>query len=270
MARRRLQILGQPLDLDVTLETKTPPAVGSDGQQPNIAALFEAAAMISGSVSEIVRGRERAAGRSVSCKEACAACCHHLIPISAVEAVLLAKTIASLPLTQRHAVTKRFEQAVQRMEKGGLLEPGATGRAALRSPALKDGESSWDATSRRYRELSIPCPLLEQQRCSVYAQRPLVCREYAVTSPRERCAHPRSEGVVAVIRPVRMSEVLADTVTAASSPGSAPIASIPLALTLEWAIHHGASLTLEADPDTLARTLLDLVEVEEEEEATDV
>jgi Fe-S-cluster containining protein len=37
----------------------------------------------------------------------------------------------------------------------------------------------------------MPCPFLEDESCSIHPDRPLVCREYLVTSPAELCAGPR-------------------------------------------------------------------------------
>ena len=38
-----------------------------------------------------------------------------------------------------------------------------------------------------YFKPQIPCPFLEDESCSIYAERPFVCREYLVTSPAENC-----------------------------------------------------------------------------------
>ena len=46
--------------------------------------------------------------------------------------------------------------------------------------------------------LGIPCPFLEDESCSIHPARPLVCREYLVTSPAELCAGPAQEGVTPV------------------------------------------------------------------------
>ncbi len=250
MARRRLHVLAQPLDVEATIDR---------GDTENLVA---AARVISDAVRERVRGRERAHGRSPSCREACAACCQQLVPISSVEAVHLGRVVDALPEPRRSAVKKRFDAAIRRLVDAKLLDRGST--SSMRAPAAKEGESAWDALSRRYRELAIACPLLEDRRCSVYADRPLVCREYEVSSPPASCAHPRSEGVVALPRPVRMSEVLADTLRALA-PDPERTTSIPLVLALSWASAHSGELdaALQRDGATIAQTLLDMIDVEE-------
>ena len=55
--------------------------------------------------------------------------------------------------------------------------------------------------STGYFALGVACPFLEEESCSIHAERPLVCREYLVTSPAERCAGPAQEGVTPVAVP---------------------------------------------------------------------
>jgi hypothetical protein len=52
-----------------------------------------------------------------------------------------------------------------------------------------------------YFALGIPCPFLEEESCSIHPDRPLVCREYLVTSPAELCSGPVQEGVTPVAVP---------------------------------------------------------------------
>jgi Fe-S-cluster containining protein len=252
MPRRRLQVLGQPLDLEATIVA------------PSVGALFEAGRGISEQFTDHVRKRELARGHTTSCHEGCSACCEHLVPISTIEAVHLSSVVDTLPEPRRAAVKRRFTDVASRLRKAGMLDPDR--RSALRAPAVREGESLWDATSRRYRELALPCPFLEARRCSIYEDRPLVCREYAVTSPPERCAHPRSEGVVALPRPVRMSEVLADTMRGLLPPDAEDATSIPLALTLWWVEAHGAAVrsTLATAGSDVGQLVVDMIDVEDD------
>ncbi len=54
----------------------------------------------------------------------------------------------------------------------------------------------------------IPCPFLEEERCSIYSIRPLICREYMVTSPPEHCFDPATLKAVPVRLPLYFSRVL--------------------------------------------------------------
>ncbi len=44
-----------------------------------------------------------------------------------------------------------------------------------------------------YFRRAVACPFLEAERCSIHADRPLACREYAVTSPAAACSFPRAD-----------------------------------------------------------------------------
>jgi hypothetical protein len=60
----------------------------------------------------------------------------------------------------------------------------------------------------QYFNLVIPCPFLEDNSCSIYAERPLRCREYLVTSPAINCNSPTKDTVELVDFPVLASQIL--------------------------------------------------------------
>jgi len=123
------------------------------------------------------------AGRAISCRKGCGACCRQLVPISRSEGERLRDLIEAMPAERRAAVERRFADAAGRIERAGLASP--QGRS--------DREMSLG-----YFALGIACPFLEDESCSIHAERPLVCREYLVTSPAELCAGPAQEGVTPV------------------------------------------------------------------------
>jgi Fe-S-cluster containining protein len=152
-------------------------------------------------------------------------------------------------------IRARFDAAVTRMEELGLLDASAPrGRHALRVEAAS-GKSAWDEVSRRYFEARIPCPFLEDERCSVYEHRPMVCREYRVSTPPEWC-ETLDERRIAIERPVHMGEALA---TATSAILGLEPRSIPLALVLEWIEVHGAELEAVGDGETMFWALVKAV-----------
>jgi Fe-S-cluster containining protein len=212
-------------------------------------------------ISQIAVEQVEAEGLHVSCKIGCAACCRHLIPISAVEAVSLAAVVAAMPRERQAEARARFAAAALRLEKAGLLgEKTTKGREALVSNAASapGGESPWENVSRRYFELQLACPFLVDEGCGIYEDRPLTCREYQVTTPAVLCDELSSRAV-AVPRPARMSEVLSDAANAllgAKSP------MIPLVLALEWASARGAPLRRLKDGEAMFWSLLEQMETE--------
>ncbi|NJD09034.1 MAG: YkgJ family cysteine cluster protein [Gemmatimonadetes bacterium] len=166
-------------------------------------------------------------GRTVSCSKGCGACCRQIVPISALEARHLAQLIDELPAPRRAVIRERFAAARQRLEAAGLL------------PQLQDTSliAAADAVDfgLRYFAVGVPCPFLEAEACSIYEERPIICRQYLVTSPPACCAHPTRE----TIAPVPVIGSVAAALRALSAPpGATNSAWVPMVLAPEWAADH--------------------------------
>jgi len=206
--------------------------------------LLPAAREVSGMLTGAALEKVRAEGKTVSCRAGCGACCRQLAAISIVEAEALAELVAALPAERQAVIRARFAEAVRRLEEAGLLD--ATDRRGDRAPVARNPggvEAGVQDVARRYFALQIPCPFLEDESCSIHPERPMVCREYHVTSPAERCAHLFQVAVDRI--PVRgpMGEALMRT---AHRAANIPLGTIPLVLSLEWSEAHGASLAHKA------------------------
>jgi Fe-S-cluster containining protein len=130
-----------------------------------------------------------AQGQSVTCGCGCDACCRHLVMLGEAEALGLLRTLHALPEDHLGRVRARFRAGLERLESAGLTpdlytaftrEVHDTGRLGQMQAA--------------YWELGIPCPFLEHGACSIYAERPLICRQYAMTSPPAACRTPFNAG----------------------------------------------------------------------------
>ena len=91
----------------------------------------------------------------VGCKEGCAYCCYQCVAVTIPEALLVAAHLADPEDPRRRAVLARAET---------IAEQSATER-------LRPGR---------------PCPLLVNDRCSVYEDRPLMCRS-VIAGDAEQC-----------------------------------------------------------------------------------
>lgn len=137
---------------------------------------------LQGLVNEVVGAAE--ADRAVSCRKGCGACCRQLVPISRTEGEALLALVEAMPRERRKAVRARFAAAEAAIGGAGLAD--------------RAGRSDRDL-SIAYFALGVPCPFLEEESCSIHRDRPLVCREYLVTSPAELCAAgPAQDGVTPV------------------------------------------------------------------------
>ncbi len=140
---------------------------------------------LQGLVNEVVDTAEAAekaeTGRTVSCRKGCGACCRQLVPISRTEGEGLLDLIEAMPAARRGEIERRLAAAEAALREAGIAERG--GRT----------DRQWSVA---YFAARVPCPFLEDESCSIHADRPLVCREYLVTSPPELCAGPVQDGVV--------------------------------------------------------------------------
>jgi Fe-S-cluster containining protein len=172
-----------------------------------------------------IAGREaQTLGRTVRCGPGCGACCRQLVPIAPVEALALRRTIEGLEPDHRARVLARFSEAQERLAQTGL-------GPRLGATLAQEGEA---AGSRRtlglaYFALSLPCPFLEEESCSIHPDRPLACREYLVSSDPAHCARPDADSVAVLEMPRRLS-VLLSRLSESEIPGLRPWVPLTLAL----------------------------------------
>ena len=139
---------------------------------------------LQGLVNAVVDAAE--AGKTISCRKGCGACCRQLVPVSRTEGERLLQVVEAMPSEGREALLAKFAAAETAIEVAGLKE--------------RQGRSDREL-STAYFALGVPCPFLEDESCSIHPERPLVCREYLVTSPAALCAGSKQEGVTPVAVP---------------------------------------------------------------------
>jgi len=145
-------------------------------------------------VTEVAVAKVEQQGRRVSCAKGCAACCRQMVPITPTEARQLAAVVDAMPPDRAATLRERFANTRATMAAVDLPPRGHpdTDKAAYRAFGL-----AWIAQS-------VPCPFLEDESCSIHPLRPLVCREYLVTSPPAACATIGSGDVQMVPIPLRV------------------------------------------------------------------
>jgi len=124
-----------------------------------------------------------------------------MVPLSIFEAEALSAWISSLPESRQRDLAQRFHLGLQKLAAAGLID--------------RMVNEDWLAITESARQLAldylyqgVPCPFLEDESCSIHAMRPLICREYLVSSPPEHCADPANLQVSPVILPLNFSRVL--------------------------------------------------------------
>lgn len=139
------------------------------------------------------------AGRAVTCAKGCDACCRQVVPISPTEARHLHAVVEAQPPERAAVLRERFERVRTHMLQH-VPQPDASDDKAARYRFAM----AW------YRQ-HMDCPFLEDGACSIYADRPITCREFMVTSPVAGCEALDREQIVPLTRAVSVSSVLALT-----------------------------------------------------------
>jgi Fe-S-cluster containining protein len=171
-----------------------------------------------------------AAGHSITCRKGCGACCRQLVPISALEARELVKLVERMPEPRRSQVKARFAAARRRLESElpdlmpQLLHPQDFPPEAVRG------------LEERYFPLGIACPFLEDESCSIHADRPIACREYLVVTPVEYCAASDSSKVRALSPPG--GPIYAGIAAAERTPGGNRVGWVHLVLSPDFVAEH--------------------------------
>jgi Fe-S-cluster containining protein len=185
---------------------------------------------LQGLVNAVVAAAER--GRAISCRKGCGACCRQLVPISRTEGERLLGVIEAMPRERRGEIKRRFAAAEAALAPAGFgAEDGRTDRER----------------SIAYFAAAVPCPFLEEESCSIHPERPLVCREYLVTSPPELCAGPQQDGVTPVPVP-KLS-------LAARKLQDEKDAWFPLAMLMAWSRSRPGSGSRRKGPEWIQRFL---------------
>jgi Fe-S-cluster containining protein len=185
---------------------------------------------LQGLVNAVVGAAEM--GKVISCRKGCGACCRQLVPVSRTEGERLLQVVEAMPADRREAVKKRF----------------AAAEAAIAAAGLKERRGRTDRElSTAYFALRVPCPFLEDESCSIHPERPLVCREYLVTSPAELCAGPTQEDVT----PVAVPKVS----MAARGLQEEGDDWFPLALLMDWARRRPRKAIKRTGPEWVQRFL---------------
>ena len=166
-------------------------------------------------------------GQAISCRKGCGACCRQVVPVSQPEARQIAELVANLPEPRRSVVESRFAAAREQLARTDLP------RRMAHADELDD--TTRQSLAVDYFRQGIACPFLEDESCSIYEDRPLVCREYLVTTPAANCAQPTVEPVTRIKLPARISLALGQLEPTTPERG---VWWLPLVDAPAWAAEH--------------------------------
>lgn len=156
---------------------------------------------LEGAITGRVAQEAEAAGSPVSCKAGCAACCRQMVPVNLFEAEALMAWLHSLPEERQAEIEARFHRALSTLRDAGVIDK-------LLDPQWTREEGFASGVAIAYFNAHVACPFLENENCGIYSIRPLVCREYMVTSPPELCQDPAVNEVHGVQLPLKLTHVM--------------------------------------------------------------
>jgi Fe-S-cluster containining protein len=174
--------------------------------------------------------KEEKAGRAVSCRAGCGACCRQMVPVSPPEAFHIGGVLERMDRALRSAALSRSRAIRDRLAKEGLLE-AVFDVQVLQAPPLDHTR----AVNHRYFHLEMRCPFLIDESCGIHPERPVACRDYNVTSAASWCADPFTHPIALVPMPLPLSVALA-RLTAELLQEQAVL--IPLSLVPFWLVDH--------------------------------
>lgn len=141
------------------------------------------------------------AGHPISCRAGCGACCRQMVPLSIFEAEFLGEWFSTLPAERQKELEDRFVRGLTKLKDAGVLE-------RIMNSGWGGEEKEFVQMAIDYFHVGVPCPFLENESCGIYPIRPLICREYLVTSPVEYCNDPSIHQISAINLPLRPSQAL--------------------------------------------------------------
>jgi Fe-S-cluster containining protein len=124
------------------------------------------------------RIKELSAGSmQIACQKGChAACCRYLISVSVPEALMMiAETAALSPDERKRIITSCKKTALH------IQQQMAQGNITIGENVNRNDLLGW------YRQINVPCPMLENNCCTIYDRRPIVCRECLAVGSPDQC-----------------------------------------------------------------------------------
>jgi Fe-S-cluster containining protein len=191
--------------------------------------------------------------KTITCKAGCGACCRQIVPISDFEAHAIAEVIERMPPPRRAHVMQRFAEAERQLAAVKPLDE-------IMEAINGGGRYEFAMAYFRY---GVACPFLEDESCSIYPDRPLICREYLVHTPVERCEKV-GESKVGVVPISRSSKALFRMTTIEDKPTET---RVPLSLVPWWVARNPKNFKRAGGGEWMVRFVraMEQADLEEEE-----
>ncbi len=164
-----LDFLGKTIQLDIALAKSS----------AKLSDIVPLARQLSSKFSIMTLEQLRKDGETIGCCKYCSACCKYLVPLSIPEAFRLNDEVMALPEQFRQQFTQSFVDAAEKILGNENKDFDLNESSANQLQVTQ--------ISKWYSDLQLSCPLLFDDLCTLYEQRPLACREHIVTDSADLC-----------------------------------------------------------------------------------
>lgn len=146
------------------------------------------------------------AGQPIAC-ETCqtATCCRYLIGLSIPEAIYLVDTLMQQMTLESELWIAQCRQRASILDQTMKSLNNSESAPPTNSRNLLHKLQAWNAKNQ------MKCPFLKKNRCSIYQERPLVCRQWLITPSHEFCLASGVPAKCHIALPVNLTDVLVKT-----------------------------------------------------------
>ena len=145
-----------------------------------LADIVPMARMLSAKINQAVYKHAIYNGLSIPCRQECANCCYLLIILSVPEALRLAEELMLMPLSKYEDLKRHWDSTGNHIREKLPKNLFPRNSNYIAYPNLKIF-SNWYTKQRK------ACAFLQDNMCSIYEQRPLVCRDFMVMGSSSQC-----------------------------------------------------------------------------------
>jgi len=101
------------------------------------------------------------------CGRGCSMCCSQMFSISSIEAAYISRAVKAMPATERQRLRAAAREYVEQANKMTGHDDSREGGQSVTSVTVRPG-------------LRLRCPALDQEACSIYDARPIICRKWGI------------------------------------------------------------------------------------------
>lgn len=186
----QIDIFGEPLQAKI----------GVRNCQATLSEMIPLARALSDRIVNAVEKQLAENGKTISCCKGCSYCCHYIVAVLSAEAFLIRDEIMALPPDERKGILQNFLNAIERIRS--IKIPTYDAKAVDGDSMKKCIENIADW----HKKVDMPCAFLADNVCSMYEQRPLICRECLTISEPSTCKNDSDVTPESVELPVSITK----------------------------------------------------------------